>query len=75
MLSRHINIVYLTQYYLSTYYSIYLFIYLTQYYYYKKCRPTADHALKTYYYCYYYLQDHSTEVLHYDQFMSQRVNW
>ena len=24
---------------------------------------------------YFYLQDHSTEVLHYDQFMSQRVNW
>ena len=23
----------------------------------------------------FYLQDHSTEVLHYDQFMSQRVNW
>ena len=25
--------------------------------------------------CYFYLQYHSTEVLHYDQFMSQRVNW
>ena len=24
---------------------------------------------------YFYLQDHSTEVLHYDQFMSQRANW
>ena len=23
----------------------------------------------------FYLQDHSSEVLHYDQFMSQRVNW
>ena len=25
-------------------------------------------------YCYFYLQVYSTEVLHYDQFMSQRVN-
>ena len=24
---------------------------------------------------YFYPQDHSTEVLHYDLFMSQRVNW
>ena len=36
---------------------------------------TAFFISACYEYEYFYLQDHSTEVLHYDQFMSQRVNW